>query len=75
MLNNKFGFSPLLKAPLSIFSYVPKIKYYQDNKNEWRWEVKADNNKIIGASTEGYKNEKDCRENLKQLVEMAKPFA
>jgi uncharacterized protein YegP (UPF0339 family) len=44
----------------------PKLTIYQDSKDEWRWkiEVKED---IIGASTEGYKNRKDCVDNILNL--------
>ncbi len=33
---------------------------YKDAKNEWRWRRIAGNNRIVGASTEGYKNRHDC---------------
>ena len=37
---------------------------YEDKKTgEWRWKHKAANRKIIGASTEGYKNREDCLSN------------
>ena len=42
-------------------------KIDKDAKGEYRWQVKAANGKIIGASTEGYKNKADCIENMKQL--------
>ncbi|MCX7549270.1 hypothetical protein [Xanthomarina sp. F2636L] len=44
----------------------PKLEIYKDSKEEWRWkiEVKED---IIGASTEGYKNRKDCVDNMLNL--------
>ena len=51
---------------------APKIKpdkctFYQDSKKEWRWtRFSAGNNKIVGASTEGYKNKADCIENAKR---------
>jgi len=42
-------------------------KIYQDTRGEWRWERKsAGNNKIVGASTEGYKNRSDCVANAKR---------
>ena len=34
---------------------------------EWRWRVRAKNGKIIGASSEGYKNRKDCVYNAQSL--------
>ena len=44
----------------------PKLKIYQDSKEEWRWEIKMQS-KIVGASTEGYKNKKDCISNMINL--------
>ena len=34
---------------------------------EWRWRVRATNGKIIGASSEGYKNRLDCVYNAQSL--------
>lgn len=33
---------------------------YKDAKFEWRWRLRAANNKIIAVSGEGYKNKSDC---------------
>ena len=35
-------------------------EFYKDAKNEWRWRRTAGNNRIVGASSEGYKNRLDC---------------
>ena len=35
---------------------------YKDKAGEYRWRLKAANNKIIADSAEGYKNRSDCRE-------------
>lgn len=43
-----------------------KWEFYQDNRNEWRWRRTAPNGKIVGASTEGYKNRSDCMTNAKR---------
>lgn len=40
-----------------------KIQIYK-SKDNFRWRVYAVNNKIIGASSEGYKNFQDCLRNL-----------
>ncbi|MGL2966082.1 DUF1508 domain-containing protein [Flavobacterium sp. XGLA_31] len=40
------------------------VKLYQDNKKEWRIQIKSDNGKIIFASSEGYINQSDCVANL-----------
>lgn len=42
-------------------------EFYQDSKKEWRWRRKdSTNGKIIGASTEGYKNKADCEDNARR---------
>ncbi len=41
-------------------------KIYQDHRGEWRWERKALNGRIVGASTEGYKNRDDCVANARR---------
>lgn len=38
-----------------------KTRFYKKN-GEWRWQIKKGRH-IIGASTEGYKNRIECREN------------
>lgn len=32
-------------------------------KKNWYWRIKADNGRIIGASSEGYRNLSDCKYN------------
>lgn len=49
---------------------LPKIDVYQDSQQEWRWRIIAENNKIIGASSEGYSSKENCVKNLR-LVEEA----
>jgi uncharacterized protein len=35
--------------------------YYEDAKGEWRWRLKAANERIIATSGgDGYKNKQDC---------------
>jgi uncharacterized protein YegP (UPF0339 family) len=41
-------------------------KIYQDAAGEWRWTRTASNGKVVGASTEGYKNRADCVANAKR---------
>lgn len=43
-----------------------KWEFYKDSKSEWRWTRTASNGKIVGASTEGYKNKQDCIDNAKR---------
>lgn len=44
------------------------VEFYEDEAQEWRWRVKANNNEIIGASSEGFKRQQYARNNLKSLV-------
>lgn len=37
-----------------------KWEFYKDARNEWRWRRTAPNGKIVGSSTEGYKNKSNC---------------
>jgi uncharacterized protein YegP (UPF0339 family) len=43
-----------------------KFKFGKNPKGEWRWNRKAPNGKIVGASTEGYRNKADCEANAKR---------
>ncbi|HYH08171.1 MAG TPA: YegP family protein [Thermoanaerobaculia bacterium] len=45
--------------------------YGEDARGEWRWHLKAANNRIIAVSGEGYKNEADCTDAI-VLVKSAK---
>jgi len=36
-----------------------RFRVYKDEVDEWRWQLKARNGRIIGDSGEGYKNKKD----------------
>jgi uncharacterized protein YegP (UPF0339 family) len=38
-------------------------EFYQDKQNDWRWRRKAVNGRIVGASSEGYRNRTDCVDN------------
>jgi uncharacterized protein YegP (UPF0339 family) len=40
-----------------------KWEFYKDAQGEWRWRRTASNGKIVGASTQGYKNKVDCVNN------------
>lgn len=43
-----------------------KVVVYQNRNDEWRWKRVAPNGKIVGASTESYKNKADCERNAKR---------
>ncbi|MYL33840.1 DUF1508 domain-containing protein [Pontibacillus yanchengensis] len=48
------------------------INLYKDTTGRWRWQRKASNGAIVGASTEGYVNKKDCRDNaIRNMVEVS----
>ncbi len=36
------------------------VEFYQDEKGEWRWRVRAGNGRIVGDSAEGYKRRPDA---------------
>ena len=36
------------------------FQMYQDNRNEWRWRLKAANHETIAISSEGYVRKSDC---------------
>lgn len=46
------------------------IEFYKSGilTKKWRWRVTADNGRIIGASSQGYYNLEDCKENVKTLA-------
>lgn len=41
----------------------PVLEVFQDKRDEWRWTIQV-GGKIIGSSSEGYKNKVDCIKNL-----------
>ncbi|MGK0188577.1 MAG: hypothetical protein ACI9R3_004388 [Verrucomicrobiales bacterium] len=43
-----------------------KWHFYQDKKREWRWKRVARNGRIVGSSSEGYKNRSDCIDNARR---------
>lgn len=43
------------------------IEFYVDKAGEHRWSIKADNNKIIGASSEGFSSLHEAKENLQRV--------
>lgn len=46
---------------------------YQDKAGEWRWRIRSVNGNILADSSEGYKNQSDCRKMaIKVMSEMEK---
>lgn len=43
-----------------------KWQFYKDSAGQWRWRRIAANGRIVGASTEGYKNQADCKANARR---------
>lgn len=37
-----------------------KFEIYRDKAGEWRWRIRASNERILADSGEGYDNEGDC---------------
>ena len=38
------------------------MKYYygRDPRDEWRWQLQTDNQKVVAISPKGYNHERDC---------------
>ena len=43
-----------------------KWEFYKDANSEWRWRRTASNGRIVGASSQGYVNKKDCVDNARR---------
>jgi uncharacterized protein YegP (UPF0339 family) len=41
--------------------------YYKDAKGEWRWRLVAANGRILADSGEGYKSEKECKDDIDRV--------
>lgn len=39
---------------------LPTLRYYRDERGDWRWSLVAANGNFIAASTEGYRRKLDC---------------
>lgn len=42
---------------------MDKWEFYKDSQGQWRWRRIASNGRIVGASSQGYVNKKDCTDN------------
>lgn len=51
------------------------IEYYEDNANEHRWKVVAANGEIVGASSEGFKTQRNAIKNFRTFVKLAHSLA
>ena len=43
-----------------------KFSFHQSRNGDWRWSRTAPNGRIVGASTEGYRNQADCKANARR---------
>lgn len=41
----------------------------KDKRGEWRWTIQSRNGRIVGASSEGYKNRGMCLRNLALITQ------
>ena len=48
-----------------------RFQIYVDNKGKYRWNLRADNNRIIVDSAEGYHNKDDCLHGIHLVRELA----
>ena len=53
---------------------MAKFQIFKDEKGEYRWRLRADNNEIIADSSEGYMSKSDCAKGIK-LVKQLGPDA
>lgn len=59
------------KAGLTFVLNITDLKFfnfYQDVVNQWRWNVKAQNGRILADSGEGYNNYADCHATAQTIV-------
>ena len=49
-----------LTAVISVKLAEPQFEVYKDRAGEWRWRLRASNNRVIADSSEGYKNKQNC---------------
>lgn len=47
---------------------IIRINVYKDFRGEWRWTLRSRNQRIIGASTEGYKKRAAALRNLRAVT-------
>lgn len=45
---------------------MDKWTFYKQDNGDWRWTRFAPNGRIVGASTEGYRNRLDCVSNARR---------
>ena len=48
-----------------------RFQVYKDDLGEYRWRLRAENNKIIADSAEGYHNKEDCMHGIHLVRDIA----
>jgi len=43
-----------------------KWEFYKDSAGQWRWRRVAENGRVVGSSSEGYRNKSDCEANARR---------
>lgn len=46
------------------------IKFYEDASRKWRWQIKAENGKVVGSSSQGFSSRAYAEANLDLMVHM-----
>ena len=48
---------------------IPSLSYFyhQDEKGEWHWRLKTSSGRILANSSEGYKNEQECLDDIDRV--------
>ena len=44
------------------------VKFYQDNKKEWRWQIRSTNNRIVADCGEGYQRRSGAVNGFKAML-------
>ncbi len=56
-----------LKGVVVVADTGRKWEIYQDKRGQWRWRVFASNGKLVGSSSQGYKDRGACVDNAKSF--------
>lgn len=56
----------MIKAIAHPVEIYKKVTWFL--KTEWRWRIRANNGKIVGSSSEGYRNKKDMKTNMASVA-------
>ena len=46
---------------------MSRLTVKKDARGKWRWTLKAENGRVIGASSQGYKRRADCLLNIRRV--------